>query len=50
MNAWQRLAKDLDLAKLESMTTTVPLSGVLDVGERIINGKVRGRTVVDVNS
>ncbi len=48
--AWERLATDLDIAKLESMTTEVPLAGVIDVANDIIEGKVRGRVVVNVNA
>jgi acrylyl-CoA reductase (NADPH) len=48
--AWQRLATDLDLALLDSMTTVVPLEEALAVGERIVRGEVRGRTVVDVRA
>lgn len=46
--AWDRLATDLDPALLDSLTTTVPLSGALEVAESIMAGGVRGRTVVDV--
>jgi acrylyl-CoA reductase (NADPH) len=46
--AWDRLATDLDTALLDSLTTTVPLSGALEVAESIMAGGVRGRTVVDV--
>ncbi|WP_440709157.1 MDR family oxidoreductase [Herbiconiux sp. YIM B11900] len=45
--AWAALASELDLAALDSMTETVPLSGALEVAERILDGQVRGRTVVD---
>ena len=48
LEAWSRLARDLDTAKLDSMTTTVPLSEVLGLGPEILQGKVRGRVVVDV--
>lgn len=48
--AWQRLASDLDAAKLESMTTEVGLGDVIGVANDIIEGKVRGRVVVDVNA
>ncbi len=48
--AWQRLASDLEPAKLESMTTEVALADVIGVANDIIEGKVRGRVVVDVNS
>ena len=46
--AWSRLARDLDLAKLEAMTTHIGLADVTRVGEAIVQGKVRGRTVVDI--
>ncbi len=48
--AWQRLAADLDAAKLESITTEVPLAGAIEVASDIVAGKVRGRVVVDVNA
>lgn len=48
--AWQRLASDLDAAKLESITTEVSLAEAIEVAEDIIVGKVRGRVVVDVNA
>jgi acrylyl-CoA reductase (NADPH) len=47
--AWARLATDLDLAKLEKMSRVVPLQDVPRLAEEILAGKVRGRTVVDVN-
>ena len=46
--AWQRLAKDLDLAKLASMTRTIGLKDVIGVAPDILAGKVRGRIVVEV--
>lgn len=49
IEAWSRLARDLDLKKLAQATQVVSLSEVTDVAERIVAGKVRGRTVVDVN-
>jgi acrylyl-CoA reductase (NADPH) len=47
--AWSRLAKGLDLAKLESMTREIPLAESLNVAREILAGQVRGRLVVDVN-
>ncbi|MBX9932905.1 MAG: oxidoreductase [Methylobacterium sp.] len=46
--AWARLARELDLRKLSSMTTEVPLSEVKRTAEEILAGRVRGRTVVTV--
>ena len=46
--AWARLASDLDPALLESMTTEVPLEGVLAAATSLMLGKVRGRVVVKI--
>jgi acrylyl-CoA reductase (NADPH) len=46
--AWQRLATDLDLDLLDSLTETIGLADAFDAGERILAGRVHGRTVVDV--
>ena len=47
--AWSRLARGLDLARLESMTREIALAESLDVAAEILAGRVRGRLVVDVN-
>ena len=46
--AWQRLAHDLDLAKLKAITTVRPLADVIALAPDIIAGKVRGRVVLTV--
>ncbi len=46
--AWQRLVRDLDMAKLKSLTTHVKLEDVPSMAEAIVAGKVRGRVVVDL--
>ena len=48
IEAWQRLARDLDLAKLEKMTTTIGLDRVIETAHDILDGKVRGRVVVEI--
>uniref|UniRef100_UPI001575932C zinc-binding dehydrogenase n=1 Tax=Sphingomonas bacterium TaxID=1895847 RepID=UPI001575932C len=48
--AWQRLAVDLDPAKLESMTRHVGFAGIEQAARDIIDGKVRGRVVVDIQA
>ena len=48
--AWQRLARDLDLAKLETMTTEISLAQALDAARDLMAGKVKGRLVVNVNA
>jgi acrylyl-CoA reductase (NADPH) len=45
--AWQRLATDVDAAKLEQMTSVIGLEELQDIAPKILAGKVRGRTVVD---
>lgn len=47
---WQRIADDLPLDKLDALTRTVPLGEVPALAKSILNGQVRGRTVVDVNA
>ena len=49
MQAWQKLATELDTAKLDAITTELPLHGALAAAHDIVLGKVRGRLVVDVN-
>ncbi|MCC7016815.1 MAG: oxidoreductase [Rhodospirillales bacterium] len=46
--AWARLAKDMPLAKLDALTTTVGLAEVPGLAGKILQGQVRGRTVVDL--
>ncbi|MBV8682823.1 MAG: oxidoreductase [Caulobacteraceae bacterium] len=48
--AWMRLARDLDLGLLETMTRRAALSDVPQLAEEILAAKVRGRVVVDVNA
>ncbi len=48
LEAWRRLAADLDPGKLTSMTRTVRLDEVLALAPRILDGQVRGRVVVTV--
>jgi acrylyl-CoA reductase (NADPH) len=48
LEAWRRLALDLDRLKLATMTETIPLAEVFDAGARILKGETRGRLVVTV--
>jgi acrylyl-CoA reductase (NADPH) len=48
LEAWRRLAADLDRQKLAAMTTTIPLEKVIETGAEILAGKVRGRIVVEI--
>ncbi|MCT4657332.1 MAG: oxidoreductase [Cohaesibacter sp.] len=49
MEAWSRLAKDLDIGKLESLTKTVGFDQAMDAAKDIVDGKIRGRVIVDIN-
>jgi acrylyl-CoA reductase (NADPH) len=46
--AWERLVKDLDLKKLAALTTHVKLEDVQSIAAEIVQGKIRGRVVVDL--
>ena len=46
--AWRRLARDLDRGKLAAMTTTIPFDAVEGAARDIVEGKVRGRLVVEI--
>jgi len=48
--AWARLARDLDVTKLARTTQLVGLADVPAIAEKVLAGRVQGRTVVDVNS
>jgi acrylyl-CoA reductase (NADPH) len=48
--AWSRLAQDLDLRLLDAMTVRARLADVPALGAAILEGKVRGRVLVDVNA
>jgi acrylyl-CoA reductase (NADPH) len=50
LQAWARLAKELDLKKLDTITTLIPLFGALESAAHIVTGAVKGRLVVDVNA
>jgi acrylyl-CoA reductase (NADPH) len=46
--AWDRLAADLDPAKLAAMTEVVALDAAIDKAHQLMQGKVRGRIVVEL--
>ena len=49
LEAWRRLAQDLDVARLELMTHEIGLGEAVATAAALLEGKVRGRVVVDVN-
>jgi acrylyl-CoA reductase (NADPH) len=48
-SAWNQLVRDLNLHKLDAMTTEITLAQALEAAPRILAGDIRGRLVVDVN-
>ena len=50
LQAWDRLARDLDKSKLSAMTVTRPLSDVMEIAPDILAGKIRGRVVLEIGS
>ena len=47
---WARLAHHLPLNLLDRMITVEPLQKIRELGEQILAGKIRGRTVIEVNA
>jgi acrylyl-CoA reductase (NADPH) len=48
LEAWNRLALDLDVSKLDAITSEIGLSEVIPACTALLEGKVRGRMVVNV--
>ena len=48
LEAWRRLASDLDRKKLAAMTQTIPFDETFEAGRRILKGETRGRLVVTI--
>ena len=48
IEAWGRLARDLDKAKLKAITVTKPASEALALAPQILAGQVRGRIVLEL--
>jgi acrylyl-CoA reductase (NADPH) len=46
--AWERLARDIDPAALEAMTTEVPLADAVEKAHDLMAGRIRGRVVVRI--
>jgi len=50
LRAWERVAKDLPMDKLEAMVHSATLGDLPQLGSDILKGQVKGRVVVDVNA
>lgn len=49
LSAWERLSNELDPGVLDSIAEEIALADVVDAAGQLMDGKVRGRIVVDVN-
>jgi acrylyl-CoA reductase (NADPH) len=49
LEAWQRLSEDLDIDKLELLTQEIGLSQAIERAGALLDGRVRGRVVVDTS-
>jgi len=49
LTAWSRLARDLDVAALDVIATEIGLAQAIASASDLMDGKVRGRIVVNVN-
>jgi acrylyl-CoA reductase (NADPH) len=45
---WARIMRDLPMDLLDSMMTVEPLSKIFELGEQILAGHIRGRTVIEI--
>jgi len=48
--AWERLARDLEVGKVDAVTQVRGLADAIPVARAILTGSVRGRVVIDVNN
>lgn len=49
LEAWERLGRDLEISRLDEITREITLAEAITTGAELLEGKVRGRVVVDVN-
>jgi acrylyl-CoA reductase (NADPH) len=49
LEAWRRLTEDLDIKKLDFLTEEISLSQVIERAASVLEGRIRGRIVVDTN-
>jgi len=47
---WARIMRDLPMSTVDEVISVEPLSKIFELGEQILAGKTRGRTVIDVNA
>jgi acrylyl-CoA reductase (NADPH) len=50
IEAWGRLAAEIDLAQLDTIAQEIRLDDVIPAAHKLIEGRLRGRFVVNVNN
>lgn len=50
VRAWERIARDLPMEKLEAMVQPATLADLPALGAAILRGEIKGRVVIDVNA
>ena len=48
LEAWRRIGIDLDHAKLSAISTKIGFDGIIDAAKAIVDGRIRGRVVIDM--
>jgi acrylyl-CoA reductase (NADPH) len=48
LEAWRRIGRDLEMAKLKALSKTIHFDGIIQAAHDILDGKIRGRVVVDM--
>jgi acrylyl-CoA reductase (NADPH) len=48
IEAWDRIASELDFRKLDALTTTIGFDDIVAAAHEIVAGKIRGRVIVDM--
>jgi len=48
LEAWRRLERDLDREKLKALTTKIGFDEIVPTAHAILDGRVRGRVVVEI--
>lgn len=49
LQAWNRLENELELSKLRNIANEIGLTETITAAEKLLEGKIRGRIIVDVN-
>ncbi len=48
LEAWRRIATDLDRGKLEALTRAIGFDDIIEAAKEIVEGRIRGRIVVEM--